>query len=140
MQDLKALSILNLVDFRYKAESIKNTRYRKLLDTYKYMLNDNLTLVFVDSGSSVKNKYISDKYLFIYKYITQRRIQEQMIAPVNSSSRVGRHSSHIHHSNPISQEISSSHIQSIRKNVQDSIGRKYFELDNELLKNSATGQ
>ena len=62
-----------------------------------------------------------------------------MIAPVNSS-RVGRHSSHIHHSNPISQEISSSHIQSIRKNVQDSIGRKYFELDNELLKNSATGQ
>jgi hypothetical protein len=24
--------------------------------------------------------------------------------------------------------------------VQDSIGRKYFELDNELLKNSATGQ
>lgn len=51
-----------------------------------------------------------------------------------------KHSFHIHHSNPISQEISSSHIQSIRKNVQDSIGRKYFELDNELLKNSATGQ
>ena len=45
MQDSKALAlaILNLVDFRYKAESIKNTSYRKLLDTYKYMLNDNLS-------------------------------------------------------------------------------------------------
>lgn len=32
MQDSKALAILNLVDFRYKAESIKNTSYRKLLE------------------------------------------------------------------------------------------------------------
>ena len=46
MQDSKALAlaILNLLDFRYKAESIKNTSYRKLLDTYKYMLNDNLSI------------------------------------------------------------------------------------------------
>ena len=47
MQDSKALAILNLVDFRYKAESIKNTSYRKLLETYKYMLNDNLSICYI---------------------------------------------------------------------------------------------
>ena len=131
-----------LTSEKYKQQALNSldSSYGIILKNGAFMLDDNFTLVCVDSISNFKNKYISDKYLFIYKYITQRRIQEQMIEPVNSSSRVGRHSPHIHHSNPISQEISSSHIQSIRKNVQDSIGRKYFELDNELLKNSATGQ
>lgn len=130
-----------LTSEKYKQQALNSldSSYGIIIKNGAFMLDDNFTLVFVDSVSNFKNKYISDKYLFIYKYITQRRIQEQMIAPVGSS-RVGRHSSHIYHSNPISQEISSSHIQSIRKNVQDSIGRKYFELDNELLKNSATGQ
>ena len=130
-----------LTSEKYKQQAFNNVNssYGIILKNGSLMLDDNFTLVFVDSVSNFKNKYISDKYLFIYKYIIQRRIQEHMIAPVGSS-RVGRHSSHIHHSNPISQEISSSHIQSIRKNVQDSIGRKYFELDNELLKNSAKGQ
>ena len=131
-----------LTSEKYKQQALNSldSSYGIILKNGAFMLDDNFTLVCVDSISNFKNKYISDKYLFIYKYITQRRIQEQMIEPVGSSSRVGRHSSHIHHSNPISQEISSSHIQSIRKNVQDSIGRKYFELDNELFKNSATGQ
>ena len=130
-----------LTSEKYKQQALNSldSSYGIILKNGAFMLDDNFTLVFVDSVSNFKNKYISDKYLFIYKYITQRRIQEQMIAPAGSS-RVGRHSSYMHHSNPISQEISSSHIQSIRKNVQDSIGRKYFELDNELLKNSATGQ
>ena len=130
-----------LTSEKYKQQALNSldSSYGIILKNGAFMLDDNFTLVCVDSISNFKNKYISDKYLFIYKYITQRRIQEQMIAPVNSY-RVERHSSYIHHSNPISQEISSSHIQSIRKNVQDSIGRKYFELDNELLKNSATGQ
>ena len=130
-----------LTSEKYKQQALNSldSSYGIILKNGAFMLDDNFTLVCVDSISNFKNKYISDKYLFINKYITQRRIQEQMIEPVNSS-RVGRHYSHIHHSNPISQEVSSSHIQSIRKNVQDSIGRKYFELDNELLKNSATGQ
>ena len=130
-----------LTSEKYKQQALNSldSSYGIILKNGAFMLDDNFTLVFVDSESNFKNKYISDKYLFIYKYITQRRIQEQMIEPVNSS-RVGRHYSHIHHSKPISQEVSSSHIQSIRKNVQDSIGRKYFELDNELFKNSATGQ
>ena len=130
-----------LTSEKYKQQALNSldSSYGIILKNGAFMLDDNFTLVCVDSISNFKNKYISDKYLFIYKYITQRRIQEQMIAPAGSS-RVGRHSSYMHHSNPISQEISSSHIQSIRKNVQDSIGRKYFELDNELLKNSATGQ
>ena len=34
MQDSKALAMLNLVDFRYKAESIKDTSYRKRLEIY----------------------------------------------------------------------------------------------------------
>ena len=129
-----------LTSEKYKQQALNSldSSYGIILKNGSFMLDDNFTLVFVDS-TLINNKYISDKYLFIYKYITQRKIQEQIIEPVGSS-RVGRHSSHIHHSNPISQEISSSHIQSIRKNVQDSIGRKYFELDNELLKNSATGQ
>ena len=130
-----------LASEKYKQQALNSldSTYGIVLKNNDFMLDDNFTLVFVDSVSNFKNKYISDKYFFKYKYITERRIQEQVIEPVGSS-RVGRHSSHIHHSNPISQEISSSHIQSIRKNVQDSIGRKYFELDNELLKNSATGQ
>ena len=130
-----------LTSEKYKQQALNSldSSYGIILKNGAFMLDDNFTLVCVDSISNFKNKYISDKYLFIYKYITQRRTQEQMIAPAGLS-RVGRHSSHIHHSNPISQEVSSSHIQSIRKNVQDSIGRKYFELDNELLKNSATGQ
>ena len=130
-----------LTSEKYKQQALDSldSSYGIILKNGAFMLDDNFTLVCVDSISNFKNKYISDKYLFIYKYITQRRIQEQMIAPAGSS-RVGRHSSYMHHSNPISQEISSSHIQSIRKNVQDSIGRKYFELDNELLKNSTTGQ
>ena len=129
-----------LASEKYKQQALNSldSSYGIILRNGDFMLDDNFTLVCVDSVSNFKNKYISDKYLFIYKYITQRRIQEQMIEPVGSS-RVGRHSSHIHHSNPISQEISYSHIQSIRKNVQDSIGRKYFELNNELCKKSVIG-
>ena len=130
-----------LTSEKYKQQALNSldSSYGIILKNGSLMLDDNFTLVCVDYVSNFKNKYISDNYLFIYKYITQRRTQEHMIEPVNSS-RVGRHYSYIHHLNPIYQEISSSHIQSIRKNVQDSIGRKYFELDNELLKNSATGQ
>ena len=58
MQDSKALAMLNLVDFRYKAESIKNTSYRKLLDTYKYMLNDNLSICYIKTYSISGYGYI----------------------------------------------------------------------------------
>ena len=129
-----------LASEKYKQQALNSldSSYGIILRNGDFMLDDNFTLVCVDSVSNFKNKYISDKYLFIYKYITQRRIQEQMIEPVGSS-RVGRHSSHIHHSNPISQEISSSHIQSIRSIIQNKISKKYFELDNELCKKSVIG-
>ena len=58
MQDSKALTMLNLVDFRYKAESIKNTSYRKLLDTYKYMLNDNLSICYIKTYSISRYSYL----------------------------------------------------------------------------------
>ena len=60
MQDSKALAlaILNLVDFRYKAESIKDTSYRKLLDTYKYMLNDNLSICYIKTYSISRYGYL----------------------------------------------------------------------------------
>ena len=58
MQDSKALAMLNLVDFRYKAESIKDTSYRKLLDTYEYMLNDNLSLCYI-------KRYIRSRYGYL---------------------------------------------------------------------------
>ena len=58
MQDSKALAMLNLVDFRYKAESIKNTSYRKLLDAYKYMLNDNLSICYIKTYSISRYGYI----------------------------------------------------------------------------------
>ena len=129
-----------LTSEKYKQQALNSldSSYGIILKNGAFMLDDNFTLVFVDSGSNIKNTYISDEYFFKYKYIAERRIQEQVIEP--KKPVFGKNSSNIHHSNPISQEISSSHIQSIRKNVQDSIGRKYFELDNELLKNSATGQ
>ena len=57
MQDSKALAMLNLVDFRYKAESIKNTSYRKLLDTYEYMLNDNLSICYIKTYSINRSRY-----------------------------------------------------------------------------------
>ena len=58
MQDSKALAMLNLVDFRYKAESIKNTSYRKPLDTYKYMLNDNLSICYIKAYSISRYGYL----------------------------------------------------------------------------------
>ena len=58
MQDSKALAMLNLVDFRYKAESIKNTSYRKLLETYKYMLNDNLSICYIKAYSRSRYGYL----------------------------------------------------------------------------------
>ena len=58
MQDSKALAMLNLVDFRYKAESIKNTSYRKLLETYNYMLNDNLSICYIKTYSISRYGYL----------------------------------------------------------------------------------
>ena len=60
MQDSKALAlaILNLVDFRYKAESIKNTSYRKFLETYNYMLNDNLSICYIKTYSISRYDYL----------------------------------------------------------------------------------
>ena len=58
MQDSKALEMLNLVDFRYKAESIKDTSYRKRLETYKYMLNDNLSICYIKTYSISKYGYL----------------------------------------------------------------------------------
>lgn len=58
MQDSKALAMLNLVDFRYKAESIKDTSYRKRLETYKYMLNDNLSICYIETYSISRYGYI----------------------------------------------------------------------------------
>ena len=58
MQDSKALAMLNLVDFRYKAESIKDTSYRKRLEAYKYMLNDNLSICYIKTYSISRYGYI----------------------------------------------------------------------------------
>ena len=58
MQDSLALAILNLVDFRYKAESIKDTSYRKRLETYKYMLNDNLSICYIKTYSISRYGYL----------------------------------------------------------------------------------
>ena len=58
MQNSKALAMLNLVDFRYKAESIKNTSYRKLLETYNYMLNDNLSTCYIKTYNISRYSYL----------------------------------------------------------------------------------
>lgn len=58
MQNSKALAMLNLVDFRHKAESIKNTSYRKLLETYNYMLNDNLSICYIKTYSINRCDYL----------------------------------------------------------------------------------
>ena len=123
-----------LMSEKYKKQSLDSldSTYGIVLKNNDFMLDDNLTLVFVDSGQSIKNIHISDEYFFKYKYIADRRIQEQVIEP--KKPVFGKNSSHIHHSNPISQEISVTHIQSVRKIIQSKISKKYFELDNELLK------
>ena len=125
-----------LMSENYKKQALDSlgSTYGIVLKNNDFMLDDNLTLVFVDSCSNLKNIHISDEYFFKYKYIAERRIQEQVIElkkPV-----FGKNSSHIHHSNPISQEISVTHIQSVRKIIQNKISKKYFELDNELSKRS----
>ena len=58
MQDSKALAMLNLVDFRYKAESIKDTSYRKGLEAYKYMLNDNLSICYIKTYNISRYGYL----------------------------------------------------------------------------------
>ena len=57
MQNLKALEMLNLVDFRYKAENINGTSYRKLLDVYEYMLNDNLSICHIKTYNTASTTY-----------------------------------------------------------------------------------
>ena len=125
-----------LASEKYKKQSFDSldSTYGIVLKNTDFMLDDNLTLVFVDSCLSVKNIHISNEYFFKYKYITERRIQEQVIEP--KKPIFGKNSSHIHHSNPISQERSITHIQSVRKIIQSKISKKYFELDNELSKRS----
>ena len=58
MQNLKALAMLNLVNFRHKAQSIKNTSYRKFLETYNYMLNDNLSICYIKTYSISRYGYL----------------------------------------------------------------------------------
>lgn len=58
MQNSKSLAMLNLVDFRYKAESIKNTSYRKFLETYNYMLNDNLSICYIKTYNKSRYGYL----------------------------------------------------------------------------------
>ena len=125
-----------LMSENYKKQALDSldSTYGIVLKNNDFMLDDNLTLVFVDSCSNLKNIHISDEYFFKYKYITERRIQEQVIEP--KKPIFGKNSSHIHHSNPISQERSITHIQSVRKIIQSKISKKYFELDNELSKRS----
>ena len=125
-----------LMSENYKKQAFDSldSTYGIVLKNNDFMLDDNLTLVFVDSYSNVKNTYTSDEYFFKYKYIAERRIQEQVIEP--KKHKIKKNSSNIHHSNPISQEISVTHIQSVRKIIQNKIGKKYFELDNELSKRS----
>jgi len=57
MQNLKALEMLNLVDFRHKAKNIKNTNYGKLLDVYEYMLNDNLSICHIKTYNTASTTY-----------------------------------------------------------------------------------
>ena len=125
-----------LTSEKYKKQALDSldSTYGIVLKNNDFMLDDNLTLVFVDSCSNLKNIHISDEYFFKYKYITERRIQEQVIEP--KKPIFGKNSSHIHHSNPISQERSITHIQSVRKIIQSKISKKYFELDNELFRKS----
>lgn len=58
MQNSKALAMLNLVNFRHKAQSIKNTSYRKLLGTYNNMLNDNLSICYIKTYSISRYGYL----------------------------------------------------------------------------------
>ena len=71
MQDSKALAMLNLVDFRYKAESIKNTSYRKLLEAYKYMLNDNLSICYIKTYSISRYGYIEFREVDCYSKLVE---------------------------------------------------------------------
>ena len=58
MQNSKALAMLNLVDFRHKEKRKKNTSCRKLLETYKYMLNDNLSICYIKTYSISRYGYL----------------------------------------------------------------------------------
>ena len=71
MQDSKALAILNLVDFRYKAESIKDTSHRKQLEAYKYMLNDNLSICYIKTYSISRYGYIEFREVDCYSKLVE---------------------------------------------------------------------
>ena len=66
MQNLKALEMLNLIDFRHKAENIDGTSYRKLLDAYKYMLNDNLSICYIKRYSISRYGYLEFREVDCY--------------------------------------------------------------------------
>ena len=58
MQNLKALEMLNLVDFRHKAKNIKNTNYGKTFNPYKYMLNDNFSICYIKRHTARTYRYV----------------------------------------------------------------------------------
>ena len=66
MHNLKALEMLNLIDFRHKAENIDGTSYRKLLDAYKYMLNDNLSICYIKTYSISRYCYLEFREVDCY--------------------------------------------------------------------------
>jgi len=55
-----------LTSEKYKQQALNSldSTYGIVFKNNDFMLDDNLTLVFADSGSSVKNTYISDEYFF----------------------------------------------------------------------------
>ena len=104
MQDSKALAMLNLVNFRHKAQSIKNTSYRKLLDTYKYMLNDNLSICYIKTYSISRYGYLEFREVDCYS----KPVEIEDIVRDSSLFKVYK-------TEPINGKLFDTHIQQISR-------------------------
>ena len=104
MQNLKALEMLNLIDFRHKAENIDGTSYRKLLDAYKYMLNDNLSICYIKTYSISRYGYLEFREVDCY----YKPIEIEDIIKYNSLFKVYK-------TEPINGKWFDTHIQQISR-------------------------
>ena len=119
MQNSKALAMLNLVDFRYKAESIKNTSYRKLLDAYKYMLNDNLSICYIKTYSRSRYGYIEFKE--VNSFMSSIEISD--VDVIHSLSKISGKSIDVHIQNASQEKYSISNIRKKNSMLIDSINK-----------------
>lgn len=119
MKNSKALAMLNLVEFRHKAKSIKNTNYGKTFNTYKYMINDNFSICYIRTYDINSYGYIEFKE--VNSFVSSIEISE--VDVIHSLSKISGKSIDVHIQNASQEKYSISTIRKKNSILIDSINK-----------------